>query len=232
MTRLRDRALFESCNLPPADNVQTILDDVVSSFVPRFCVILIVAAVVGCGGFGYHQFAVIAPGTQADSSIVVASLRLAFHVADERIDVRLENTGADTIVVDWSSASLAISLSLDDEIPHRLVRSTMLADGASMGNNPRAVAFAAPAYVATPFPDQGALRLPMDDERFTVAPHGVRDETLYPAEHIRARSDGRWIVGPLFCTQSSRSQRRITVSFPALIDTRWRTISVQGVVSP
>jgi len=208
------------------------LDDVAFSFVPRISVVLILAAAAGCGGFGYHQFAVIDPAIRPDSSIVVASLRMRIHVADERIDVRLENTGVDTITVDWSSASLTISLSPDDEIPHRLIRSVLLADAPSMPNSPRAVAFASPAYIATPFPHQGALRLPIDDERFTIGPHGVREETLYPAEHVRSRSDGRWIVGPLFCVQAQRAQRRITVSFPALIDARWRTISVQGIVSP
>jgi hypothetical protein len=215
--------------LPEADKRPIPLDDVVS-FNPRFSVVL-VAAIVGCGGFGYHQFAVIDPDTRADSSIVIASLRLRIHVADERIDVRLENAGVDTIVVEWTSASFTISVSPGDEIPHRLVRSAMLADGASMNNGSRAVAFAAPAYVAAPYPDQGPQRLPPDDERFTIAPHDVREETLYPAEHVRARSDGRWIVGPLFCKQSSRAQRRVTVSFAAMIGARWRTISVQGIVS-
>ena len=203
-----------------------------SSFVPRFSLVLVVAAGVGCGGFGYHPFGVIDPTPRSDSSIVVGSLRLLVHVADERIDVRLENTGTDTILVDWSSASLTIALSPDDEIPHRLVRSAMLAGEAAVHNSARAIAFASPAYVAVPFPNHGALRLPMDDERFTIAPHGTREETLYPAEHVRSRSDGRWIVGPLFCVQSAGAQRRITVSFPALIDTRWRTISVHGVVAP
>ena len=203
-----------------------------SSIVPRFSLVLAVAATAGCGGFGYHPFAVIDPSPRSDSSIVVASLRLLVHVADERIDVRLENSGADTILIDWSSASLTIALSADDEIAHRLIRSAMLADGAAMRNGVRAMTFATPAYVATPFPDHGALRLPVDEERFTIAPHRVREEMLYPAEHVRSRADGRWIIGPLFCVQPARSQRRITVSFPALIDARWRTISVHGVVAP
>ena len=204
----------------------------ISSFVPRFSLVLVVAAGVGCGGYGYHSFAVIDPAPRADSSVVVASLRLLVHVAHERIDVRLENRGADTILIDWSSATLSIASSSDDEIPHRLIRSAMFAEAAPMHNGSRAVAFASPAYIATPFPDQGALRLPMDEEHFTIAPRGSREETLYPAEHVRSRPDGRWIVGPLLCSQSARSQRRITVSFPALIDARWQTISVQGIVSP
>lgn len=224
--------LVEKRRQRAADNVQSPLDDVVSSFVPRFSVVLVVAAAVGCGGFGYRQFAVIDPAPRSDSSIVVASLRLRIHVADERVDVRLENAGADAILVDWSSASLTIASSPDDEIPHRLIRSAMFADAASMQNSSRAVAFAAPAYIATSFPDQGALRLPVNEERFTIAPHEVREETLYPAEHVRSWSDGRWLVGPLFCVQPARAQRRITVSFPALIEARWRTISVHGIVSP
>jgi hypothetical protein len=202
----------------------------VVSSLPRFSVVLVVAAAVGCGSFGYHPFTALEPEARADSSIVVASLRLRIHVADERIDVRLENIGADTIVVDWASASFTISLSPDDEIPHRLIRSAMLAN-TSLNASSRTAAFAAPVYVVVPFPDQTTFRIPPDDQYLAITPHDALDETLYPAEHVRARPDGRWIVGPLFCRQSPHAPRRITVAFGARIDGRWRTVSIQGIVS-
>src|SRR6185436_10814597 len=146
LTHVGDGALFGhppsrwSETSDPSDARQRpILVDVVSSIVPRFSVMIGVAACVGCGSFGYRPFTVIDPATHADSSVVVATLRLRIHIADERVDVHLENTGADTIVVDWSSAVLTISLSAGDEIPHRLVRSVMLANAASLNNSSRAV---------------------------------------------------------------------------------------------
>ncbi|MGH7293054.1 MAG: hypothetical protein ACREJT_17665, partial [Myxococcota bacterium] len=104
------------------------------------------AGAIGCGGFAYRPFTLIDPSPHDDSSFVAGSLRLRVHVADERVDVSLENAGPDTIFVDWFSARITISPTPDEDIEHRVARPMTLAMAWSMNSNPREFRFAAPTF--------------------------------------------------------------------------------------
>ena len=73
-------------------------------------------------------------------------LRLGLHVADERVDLRLENTGGDTIAIASNDASITISATPDDEIPHRVARPISIASLTWNSTNQRA----APARADNP----------------------------------------------------------------------------------
>lgn len=194
-----------------------------------------------CGPVPYRPVEILHPAAGADSVVAFGALHLGLLAGHEWLEVRLINTGEESVEVDWSKAALQVG----GRKAHRVISSAWLSQvasrsGVDIGRN---AYDPGPVWAHHPvlFGMDRRHEIPLElataprEARLVLKPGRSAVEVLYPVEHMYQQGYGVSVHTPLLCGGEPGAPQRqdFWLYIPVRVGERSDVLRVRGrLVNP